>query len=116
MTVILLLIFLGSLAGIVFLLSRKIPLLLELPSVKDEGVRALVVSKTKSLVKSRKLQAVTPEKILSKALSKTRVVAMKTEARTGEWLSKLRQQSRERKGEFRESYWEQFRKKGKKKK
>ena len=97
-----LLITLGSLGGIAFILHRKIPLLLELPSERTEETRQSLVS----LVK-----AAAQEKVLDKTLAKARTLASKAEAQTGEWLEKLRKKSKEREKEFEESYWEQLRKK-----
>ena len=98
-----LLIALGSLGGIAFILYRKIPLLLELTSEKTKEQSSIV-----SLMK-----AAATEKILDKTLAKARTLASKTEARTGEWLEKLRKKSDQRKEEFGESYWDQLRKKSK---
>ena len=97
-----LLITLGSLGGIAFILHRKIPLLLELPSERTEETRQSLVS----LVK-----AAAQEKILDKTLAQARTLASKAEAQTAEWLEKLRKKSKERKKEFEESYGEQLHKK-----
>ena len=105
-------ILLGSFAGIIAILYRKISLLRELPSQGGRGgLREFVVGNVKNVVKSERLQTVSPERILHKALSKIRVLAMKTENQTGEWLKELRQRSQERKTKFSESYFEQFKKK-----
>ena len=97
-----LLIALGSLGGIAFILYRKIPLLLNLPPEKTEEVKQSVVGLLKAAVQ---------EKILDTTLAKARNLASKTEARTGEWLEKLRKKSEQRKEEFGESYGDQLRKK-----
>jgi hypothetical protein len=107
MSFITLALFLGSLAGIVFIIHRKIPLLLMLPQQGEtRDLRSIVVSSARGLA---------ADKVLQKALTKTRTAALKTETRTGEWLEKLRSRSNERKEEFSQSYWDQFRK-GKSKK
>lgn len=98
-------IILGSFLGIAFILYRKIPLLLALPvdpPAGGEGVKQSVVSLVKAAVQ---------EKILEKTFLRARTLASKTEARTGEWLEKLRKKSEQRKEEFEESYWEQLQKK-----
>lgn len=104
-----LLIVLGSLGGIVFILYRKIPVLIELPSeglkmggVMRQGVRKVVSS-----------QKVRREKMLDSTLSKARSLASKTETHTSEWLERLREKSKGHKEEFTESYWERLRKKKK---
>ncbi len=105
-----LLIVLGSLGGIAFILYRKIPLLLDLatdpPAGGKEEVKQSVVHRVRSQVQ---------EKILDTALSKARTLASKTEVQTAEWLTSLRKKSEQHKGEFQESYWDQLRKKSKKK-
>lgn len=106
-------IFLGSLAGIIAILYRKIPLLLELLPEKDIGINEFVKKGAQNVVAPEKLKPTVTEKVLQKALSKTRMLALKTENQTGKWLEKLRQSSQERKNKFAESYWEQFKKKKK---
>ena len=114
--IILLLIFLASLAGVIFIVYRRIPSLLELSAEGEEvQFRKIVVSSARNLVNSRRVRALASEKILQKALSKTRLMAMKTENQTGEWLEKLRQRPEERKAKFTDSYWDQFKKKRTKK-
>jgi len=109
-----LLIIFVSLAGIVFILWRKVSLLLEL-SIEGQGsVRDLVSMRAKGLVSSEKIKQVA-SKNLDKTLSKARSLASRTEVQTGEWLERLRKKSEERKEEFSESYWEQLRKKPRKK-
>ena len=100
-----LLIILGSLGGIAFILYRKIPLLLNLPADPPAGGE-----EQKQSVVSR-LAGQVQEKILDTTLSKARALASKTETQTSEWLDRLRKKSEQKKEEFRESYWEQLRKK-----
>ena len=100
----LLLIMLSSLGGIVYILYRKIPLLLELPSQKGEDVRI-----------SRKITSLAQKKIFGTTLSKARNLASKTESHTSEWMEKLRKKSEQHKEDFQESYWDQLRKKSRKK-
>ncbi len=93
----------------VFILYRKIPLLLALPpeEVKmgdflKQGIRKVANS-----------QKIRPEKMLNSTLSKARSLASKTETQTAEWLERLRRKSERHKEEFHESYWDQLRKKKK---
>jgi len=111
---ILFVIFLGSLAGIIAILYRRIPLLLEVTGEQEQvDLKKIVVSNARNLISSDKMKALASEKVLQKALSKTRGVAKRTENQTGEWLEKLRQGSESRKEKFADSYWQQFRTKGK---
>ena len=104
-------IFLGSLAGIIAIMYRKIPLLLELSSKGDIGIGEFVKKGAQNVAVPEKLKSIAATKILQKALLKTRQLAIKTENQTGRWLENLRQSSQERKSKFTESYWEQFKKK-----
>ena len=109
-----LIIFLLGLGGMAVILWRKMPLLLtvEEPSGKSEesGILDAVAETTKKLRNSDKVKSVDPEKVLHKTLSKTRVLALKTENKTGEWLKQLRKRSDIRKEKFSEPYWNQFKK------
>ena len=104
------LILLASLGGIIFILYRKIPLLVQLP-LKEVKVSDMVKEGIQKVIGQRRIR---PEKILDAALSKTRSLAFKAESQTGEWLEKLRKKSEQRKEEFKESYWDQLRKNSKK--
>ncbi|MEK7510219.1 MAG: hypothetical protein AAB567_01525 [Patescibacteria group bacterium] len=117
MNIVPLIAFLGSLVGILVILYRKVPVLLQLP---PDGaglkIQDFVPGMIRKIAKSERWKKIALEKVLQKILSKARVLALKTENRTGEWLEKLRQRSQERKTRFTESYWEQFKKKAKIKK
>ena len=102
-----LLIVLGSLGGIIFILYRKIPLLLALPQEQvkmgnfiKEGIQKITSSQTFK-----------PEKIIDTTLSKARTLVSKTETQTTQWLEKLRKKSDQHKEKFSESYWDRLRKK-----
>jgi hypothetical protein len=103
-----------SFAGIVFILWRRMPLLLEFPAGSEGNIRDLVSGRAKDLVSSQKIKLVA-SKNLDKTLSKARTIASKTEVQTGEWLERLRRKPEERKEEFSKSYWEQLRRKPRKK-
>ena len=100
---------LGSFIAVVFILYRKIPLLLELrtdeTTMKDviqEGIR--IFASTKKIRRDR---------VFHSTLSKARSLASKTETHTSELLEKLKKKSETHKEDFAESYWEQLRKKKK---
>jgi len=102
-----------SLGGIVFILWRKIPLLVEL-SDPPVGGGEMITRKVKNIVSSQKIKSIAT-KNLDKTLSTARTLASKTEHQTGEWLNQLQKKSESRREEFSESYWDQLRKRGKKK-
>ena len=103
----------GSLAGIVFFVYRKLPELRALP-MEEKGAKGSVVGRARDIVSSRGFGASAKEKVLGRTLTGARFLASKTETRTEEWLDKLRQHSVKRREEFEESYWEQLHKKPKK--
>lgn len=103
------LVMLASLGGIVFLLWRKIPRLLELP----ERARTAGSETGKDVGGVVRLQPAKPRKLLVATLTKTRSLASKTEVQASKLLEKLRAQSEARKEEFKESYWDRLRKKKK---
>ncbi|MBI2098542.1 MAG: hypothetical protein HYT49_02690 [Candidatus Wildermuthbacteria bacterium] len=109
---ILLLIALGSLGGIVFILYRKIPALLEL-NQEEVHMRDLVKEGIKKIGVSQKIK---PEEIVRGTLSKARTIVSRTKAQKTEWLEKLREKTDQRKEGFSESYWDQLRKKTRRKK
>jgi len=111
-TTVALIIFLGSLGGIIFLTWRKMPLLLAKgvqPSGGNERFRDLVVKSTERIRRAEHLR-VGPERMLQKTISKTRSLATKTESKTGEWIDQMQKKSKERKEKFSEEYWSQFKK------
>ena len=103
---------LGSLAGIVFIVYRKIPLLLELSEKKEGEAFRFQSGQAKQSVLNR-IKSRMQEKVLDTTLSKARMLASKTETQTGAWLERLRKKSDQHKDDFQESYWDQFRKKSK---
>ena len=115
-----LVIFLLGLSGTAVILWRKIPLLLTLKEMDGKsggsGILDAVSETTKKLRNSDKIKSVDPEKVLQKTLSKTRVLALKTENKTGEWLAQLRKRSKAHKEKFSKPYWDQFKKDTKEKK
>jgi len=104
----------GSLIGIISIVFRKIPILIEIPESEIElfdwktpfgGLRKKIVnSKTFS-----------PEIILQKLLSKIRVMTLRVGRKTEDQLQRLREKSKKRKIRENDNYWEEVRRtKGKK--
>ena len=99
--IIALILFLGSFAGLIYMLGKKLPLILALPVKGKEG---LIKFKVPKLVSS-------PELFLQKLVSKARIFSMKAEAKTNDWLVKLRKKSQEKNGKFSSTYWDKLKKK-----
>lgn len=100
---------LGSFIALVFILYRKIPLLLELSS-EEIKMRDVIKQGIRKVASSQKIRR---DRVLHSTLVKARSLASKTETHTSEWLEKLRKKSETHKEDFTESYWEQLRKKKK---
>ena len=104
-------ILLTSLSGMGFILFRKIPVMLALP--EKNFPKEQIVSGIKKEIKRgiRKIPGAKKfdyELYLQKALSKVRVLTLKTESKTGSWLEKLRQK---RNGHNHDNtYWEELKK------
>ncbi len=103
------LISLVGLIGMGVIIFRKIPVLVELPEAKIEKPRIFRKLghkiKNNGTVKSFSSK----ELLLQKALSKFRILTLKTDKKTSNLLAKLRQKSIENKKKFSEDYWKRIR-------
>jgi len=102
---------LTSLSGMGFILLRKVPTLLELPqsSFQKEQILSSIKNEIKRGIKIIPgAQKFDYELYLQKALSKVRVLTLKTESQTGSWLEKLRQ--RRNGHNHNAAYWEELKK------
>lgn len=106
--IITLFIFILSFIGIVFIIYRKIPVLVNYAPFdsKNGGMFVKIKEKIKEKVALNTMNS--GELFLLKILSKLRVVVLKTEHQIGCWLSALRQKSIEKEKCFKESYWEKI--------
>ena len=98
-----------SLLGIGFSLFKKIPSLLELSG--DDFPKWPIISLLKKGVKSIPgAQKFDYELYLEKILSKVRVLTLKTESKTGNWLVWLRQRRNGHNGHGKSEYWDELKK------
>ena len=71
-----------------------------------------LIEKSRARVRiSQRLQSETAQRVLYKTLSRTRKIATKTEQKTNQWIDQLQKRSKDKKREFSEDYWSQFKKK-----
>lgn len=102
----------GGFIGIGLILIRKIPILRELP----EGVEKSLVNdfwlKFKEKIKNIfRLKSFSLEMFLQKILSKIKVLSLRADNKTTNWLQKLRKRSRKKKLEGKgDNYWEEIKK------
>ncbi|MBI2042420.1 MAG: hypothetical protein HYT21_01525 [Candidatus Nealsonbacteria bacterium] len=98
-----------SFAGITAIVFRKIPALINLPAVSSPKDPLLLRLKNK-IKNLPGAETIDYEFYLQKVLSKIRVLTLKTEQKTGHWLEKLRQKSRQKQIDRQDDYWEKLKK------
>jgi len=98
-----------SLMGLATLVFRKIPVLAnlsEVPLQKKESTGF----KLKEKIKLNLLKNFSYEIFLQKLLSKIRILTLKTENKTFNWLQKLREKAQKKKLDENDKYWEEVKK------
>ena len=103
-----LIILLCSLAGIGIMIFQKIPLFLELQ--KPQPVHFNWKELFSKIRTSRPLEGIPTEIILQKILSKIRILTLKTDNKTSNWLQRLRKRSQEKKSDENDKYWDEIKK------
>ena len=107
-----LIILIFSFLGIVAILLRKIPLLLELPDNLEAEISLVDGFKKKREETNKKekfLGNLSFEVILQKILSKINILNLKIENKISFWLQKLREKSKEEKLKEDDNYWDELR-------
>lgn len=98
-----------SFLGMVLIIIRKIPFLLTLPEVpqeKKEGLISKIGQKIKSLNLFKNFSF---NIFLQKVLTKIRILTLKTDHKTFNWLQKLRE-TRRKNNLDKDNYWEEVKK------
>jgi hypothetical protein len=102
-----LIIFILSLAGLLFLLYKKSPALSALPQTADQSFD------WKGLFRGAKerlpLKDFRKEMFLQKILSRVRILSLKTESKTQKWLKELRMKAKMKRN-LDGNYWEKIKK------
>lgn len=100
-------IFLVGLIGMSVIIVRKVPVLVELPA-QETGPSSL--EKFRERIKNNGgLRSFSKELLLQKIVSKIRVLTLKTDNKTSNWLMELRQKSAKKRTNFSEDYWKKIR-------
>lgn len=103
-----LIVFIFSLVGMGIILFRKIPVLLELPETEPSQLNLKnFFSKVKNL---NPLKGISFEMFLQKILSRIRVLTLKTDSKTSNWLQKLREKAQKKKFGENDDYWQKVKK------
>ena len=105
----------GSFLGMGVIISRKIPVLVELPEVPARANWKDILSKLKEKIKVlNPFKSFSHEMFLQKLLSKIRILSLKSENKIGNWLQELREKSQKKKFKEDDNYWEEIKKTTKK--
>ncbi len=106
----------GSLFGIGVILTRKIPILMELPEVIEKSFIKDLWQKLKEKIKNIFCsKSFSFEIFLQKILSKVRILSLRADNKTANWLQKLRERSRKKKpNKKNDNYWAEIKKSTKK--
>lgn len=100
--------FFSSLAGLAYILKKKMPLILALPENTEESLVETLKNGVGNVKALRWFPS--PEIFLQTLLSKTRIYAMRLEQKTNDWLVSLRKQSQEKSEKFTQGYWKELKK------
>jgi len=100
-----------SLLGMVVILFRKIPILINLsPEAEISQPNFLLRAKNRILIR---LKSFPLNNFLQKILLRFKIVTLKTENKTSVWIEKLRQKAKKEEKESQDisdNYWEQLKK------
>ena len=101
----------GSFLGMGAIISRKIPVLMELQEVPARDSWKDTLSKLKEKIKTlNPFKSFSYEIFLQKLLSKVRILSLKTDNKTFNRLQKLRERSLKKKNLENDNYWEEIKK------
>jgi hypothetical protein len=103
----------GSLAGMGIIIFRKIPVLVQLTEVLPEKRESMGLKLKEGIKNFNPLKNFSYEVFLQKILSKIRILSLRTENKTYNWLKRLRMRAKIRKN-LDADYWEEIRKSTKK--
>lgn len=98
-----------SILGMVAILFRKLPVLVTLPEILPPP-KITIGQRLKEKIKTlNPFKNFSYELFLQKILSKIRILTLKTENKTFNWLQKLRERTKKKKSEN-DHYWEEIKK------
>jgi len=105
-----LIILIFSFLGIGIIIFRKIPTLLTLSEISLEGKESLISKLTGKIKGLNPIKNFSYEVFLQKILTKIRILSLKTDNKTFNWLQKLREKYQKKKSEKEDNYWEEIKK------
>ena len=99
----------GSILGMVIIIFRKIPVLAQLPEISPSPGFNARIRKILERIRITKHFKLPPFEIfLQKILSKIKILTLKIETKTENWLRKLREKTQKKKEN--ETYWQELKK------
>jgi len=99
-----------SFLGMLMIFLRKIPALDTLPPEIETSEGSLVFRVKNKILGIGFLKSFSAENFLHKILSKIRVLTLKTDNKTSDWLQKLREKNRRKKEMENDNYWKELKK------
>jgi len=98
-----------SFLGMAIIIFRKIPALLTLPEISQEKKEGLILRLRNKIREINLLKNFSYDMFLQKILSKIRILTLKTDSKTFNWLQKLREKTQKKKLDN-DNYWEELKK------
>ncbi len=103
-----LIILLIGLIGMGVIIYRKIPVLAELPETSAQAKENLLVRLKNKVFNISFVKNFSFALFLQKILSKIRILTLRTESKTADWLQKLREKSQKKKNFDNDNYWQEL--------
>jgi len=98
-----------SLTGMGVIFWRKMPVLVGLPEVLPEKTEPFSLKLKKRIKEFNPLKNFSYETFLQKLISRIRILTLKTDNKTFNWLQRLKERKRKKKLED-DNYWEELKK------
>ena len=108
-----LIIFLTGFFGALFIIIKKAPTLTELPEISPgSGLKEFILKLKEKIKNSDAVKIFSPEILPHKILSKIRVLTLKLDTKTSNWLQGLREKTKKKKIEEKnkkeDNYWKEI--------
>jgi hypothetical protein len=101
-----------SFLGMLIIIFRKIPVLVSLPEIKEEGERKSRLSLLKEKIKKiNPFKKISYETFLEKMVYKIRLLSLRTDNKTFQLLQDLKKKALEKKKRLDDNYWQEIKKK-----
>jgi len=99
-----------SLIGMALIVWRKIPVLVQLPESVGKNQESLFLQIKKIITNINFFKKFSWYIFLQKVLSKIRILTLKAENKTAQWLKELREKSQKQKNFENKNYWQELKK------